>query len=184
MQSYVGPASLLSLFLGAIRLDRETYERAAAEPRATHQCLAMTALAAVCQAAYVAHQTGDPWPLVAMIGMALALLGLLGRAIALWLIGKLGGARGRITIGSAIRPLSLAAAPGVLFVIGAFLDAAGPRGREIAVGVLDPGVGAWLLVASVVAMRVALRRGWLVAILMALAFRLVEAIVNYVVRAA
>lgn len=183
MQSYFGPAALLSLLLAGLRMDREVFERVAREPRATHHCLAMSVLGAIGQAAYVAPRTGDPLSAVVVIAMLIALAGLVGRTCVVWLVGRLGLATERVGFAATLRPLGLAGAPGILFLAAAFADAAGPQGRWLSDSVLDPAIGLWLFVALVVAVRTALHRGWWLAILIAVAFRVIERDVDIFVAA-
>jgi hypothetical protein len=174
VQSYFGPGALVGLLLSGLRLDREAYRRVAVESEATYHCLAVTALAAVCQGALVAPRMGVSVAPIVVLAVVFGLLGLLLRAALLWAIGKAGLAHGPITLGTALRPLGLASAPALLYIFGAFLFAVGPRGRWVADWVLDPILGAWLLAASVVAIRSTLRGGLAAAILLAVLFRLAE----------
>jgi hypothetical protein len=173
-QSYFGPVALASLVLAGLRLDRRAYARVAAEPAATHHCLGVTVLAAISQAALVAPRSHDPLTPVVVAAIAFALIGLAVRAALLWGVGAMGLAHGRLTLGAALRPLGLAAAPEIFYVVGAILETAGPRGTWASTSVLDPLLGLWALAASVVAIRSALRGGLGAAILLALLFRLGE----------
>lgn len=164
MQRYVGPASLLSLLWAGFRLDAEVYRTVSRDRDATHQCIAVTLLAAIARGFELSPQIGLTPMVAILLAMAIAFAGLLGESAIVWMLGAkaLGRAAG---YGAVLRPLALAAAPGILYVVVTLAGSPAP---------LSIAVSAWLLVAFVVAIRAALDTGVWLTIGVAVAVRAVE----------
>lgn len=169
MQSYVGPASLLALLLGGLRLDLATYRRVSLDAAATHQCIAVALLGAIALGFDVAGPLGFTPTLMIAFEMVRALAVLVADAFVVWILGWI-FLRRRGGFATVLRPIALAGAPGVLFVILAVLRTAAPAA-------VAPGgfaVSVWLLAAFAVAIRAALDCGLGLAAALAVAVWAIE----------
>lgn len=167
MNPYVGPAALASLILSALRLEESAFRRVAGDPRSLHHCLAASILGAIGLGLLQSQHLPIAANLLVLVSIAFAAVQLLAEtAIVRFLGGRvLGTWRG---FGEMLRPLALARAPGILFLLAALPEGVGPRTA------LARGVELWLVVAFVVAIRVALGCSWRAAVLLALGVWLVE----------
>ncbi len=164
LRTHVGPSELVSLLLAGIGLRQETYRHVAAEPDATHHCLAATLLGAIAYGLCVSGRIALAPPLLVVVEAIRAMATLVVEAGIAWMLGRWALGR-RLPFGAVLRPIALAGAPGLFFAIGAIPEA------EPAVAI---GVPAWLLVAFVVALRAAFDGSWFQAIALALGVWLVE----------
>jgi hypothetical protein len=161
-----GPGALFELFLGAIKLDRETYRRVAGRPESTRLCIAIVLLSGLAHGAVLTARWGPTGGLIIGIASAFVSLGL--SSVLVWLIGVV-LFRYRAGFGSIVRPLAIAAAPALFNLVGALTLV---RPVVLAVSV-------WLLLSFTVAVRAALDCGRLAACGVTLATWAVELLMYY-----
>lgn len=142
METPLASRSMVDRIKGAAMLDVATYEDVEADTTATGQAAGVVVLASIA-AAIGAAGAGGRGILGGLVG---ALVGWLVWAGVTYIIGdKLLG--GTATWGELLRTLGFAHAPGILMVL-AILPVLG--------GILALGVGIWMLIAGVIAIRQAL----------------------------
>jgi len=161
-----GPGALIDLFVGAIKLDRETYRRVAGRPESTRLCIAIVLLSGLAHGAVLTMRWGPAGGPIVGIASAFASLGL--SSLLVWLIGVV-LLRYPSGFGSIVRPLAIAAAPALFNLVGALTLV-----RPVVLV-----VSAWLLAAFLVAVRAALDCGRLVALGVTLATWAVELSMYY-----
>jgi Yip1 domain len=139
-------ASFADRVVGAMRLRVATYEEVEHDVTATSEAAAVVALASV------ASGIGGYW-LLGIVGIArgalIALIGWVIGAVVLWLIGTkiIPGKQTEADIGQLLRTVGFAGAPGLLRILGVV------PGLGLVSSIV---AGVWTLIATVVAVRVAL----------------------------
>jgi hypothetical protein len=151
---YVGPPELGRLLWGALRLRLATYAEVAQAPQSWRLCAAIAVLGGAAYGVRLAVYSGLS-PVVLAIDRILIVLGqTFFESFVVWLIG-IGLLRSGVRYTRVFRPVALARAPQLLYLVLALFEAPAVAGVVISV---------WLLAAFAVAIRGALETGWLVAI--------------------
>lgn len=160
MDSNVGPGALLKLIGGGLRLDRETFVRAAGDLAVNRLGLAVVILAALSNGfAYASEgvargMVGERefvvYRLLVIVGIAEVVVHFFLFTAVVWLA-RLVADRGQSRFGVLMRPLAVALAPSCLVILGPLLGY-----PDTVRGVL----ALWRLAASVVALRAALGVSW------------------------
>jgi len=153
VQSYVGPASLLSLLLAGLRLDQATYRQVSTETAATYQCIGVALLGAVALGMERASALGFAPPFMVVVEMLRTGVTLVVESAIVWTFGR-ALASHPAGFGAVLRPLGLAGAPTILYLVTVLTGITSPFQEVIAI---------WLLIAFVVAIRAALGTGWVLA---------------------
>lgn len=153
MQSYVGPASLLSLLFAGLRLDQATYRQVSTEPAATYHCIGVALLASVALGMERASALGFAPPLMVLVEMLRTGATLVIESAIVWTFGRALAGR-PVAFGAVLRPVGLAGAPTILYLVTVLTGVTSPFQELIAI---------WLLIAFVVAIRAALGTGWVLA---------------------
>jgi hypothetical protein len=157
--NYVGPPELGRLAWGALRLRPDTYSEVARAPESWRLCVAVAVLGGAAYGIRLAVYSGLS-PLVLAIDRILIVLGqTFFESAVVWLIG-IGILRKGVRYTRVLRPVALARAPQLLYLVLALLEAPALAGVVVSV---------WLLAAFAVAIRAALDTGWLVAIVIVVA---------------
>jgi len=158
MEGYVGPDALVELIGGALRLRLATYREVSRQAAATRLSLAVVVLAGAASAPAIGPSLGLVLPVAMVLGVLLT-LGILGlEASMVWGICRL-ALRERRSMGEVMRPLAVAHAPRVLYLLVPLVG--DPPILQIAVSL-------WLLGAFVIAVEAAIDRGFVVAVSVAL----------------
>ena len=174
MQSYVGPASLLSLFFAGLRLDQATYRRVSTETAATHQCVGVALLAAVALGLERGMALGFAPILMVLVEILRTGATLVVESAIVWAFARPLAGR-PVAFGAVLRPLGLAVAPTIFYLVTVLTGIVSPVQEVIAV---------WLLIAFVVAIRAALGVGWGRAALLAIAVWAVGWVVDEMLKGA
>lgn len=158
MDSYVGPNALVELFTRALRLDPALYREVTDAPGATKLCIGIALVAGIASAPVIGPSEGIVLPVAIVVGILITLGILLIESVLVWGLCRL-VLRNDRSFGAVLRPLALAHAPRVAFLLVPLIGY--PLGLAIVIRV-------WLLAAFVVALEAIAARGWVVAVVLAI----------------
>lgn len=152
--SYVGPGELGRLLWGALRLRVETYAEAARVPESWRLCTAIAILGGAAYGIRLAAYSGLSAIVLAVDRILIVLGQTFFETAIVWLIG-IAVLRKSVQYTQVFRPVALARAPQLLYLVLALFEAPAVAGVVVSV---------WLLAAFAAAIRGALDTGWLLAI--------------------
>jgi hypothetical protein len=156
--TYVGPGELGRLLWGALRLRPDTYSEVARVAESWRLCAAIAVLGGAAYGIRLAVFSGLS-PIVLAVDRILIVLGqTFFESAVVWLIGR-ALLRKALGFTQVFRPVALARAPQLFYLVLALLEAPAVAGVLVSV---------WLLAAFAVAIRAALQTGWIAAIVIVL----------------
>lgn len=158
METFVGPAALLALVRDALLLRYSTYEEVCRYPAATKLCLAVAVLAGAATGFVLGAGDQIVEAVAIVFGIFVTFGILLFEAAIVWVLFRVILRRAH-TFGSVLRPLALAHAPRLGFLVVLFLE------DRLALFLWSNVLRAWTFGALLVALRALSGGSWILGIL-------------------
>jgi hypothetical protein len=153
-KDYVGPGALVELLWGGMRLDPARYREVAEQTGASRLCAAIAVLAGAATGLGRGPELEIAPVVAAVLYVLVTLTTVAAESALVWLVARV-VLRRTTSFGRIARPLALATAPRLVYVVAA---------AGTGMPVVELAGSLWLLAAFVVGVEAAVRRGWGVAI--------------------